>query len=47
MKQQFLKRRNSKTTKEDKDWYSYKDKRWANAETKDGESVGMDTKVCI
>ena len=25
-----------KTTKEDKDWYSYKDKRWANAETKDG-----------
>ena len=25
-----------KTTKEDKDWYSYKDKRWANAETQDG-----------
>ena len=25
-----------KTTKEDKDWYSYKDKKWANAETKDG-----------
>ena len=25
-----------KTTKEDKDWYSYKDKKWANAETQDG-----------
>ena len=25
-----------KTTKEDKDWYSYKDKKWANAETEDG-----------
>ena len=25
-----------KTTKEDKDWYSYENKKWANAETKDG-----------
>ena len=25
-----------KTTREDKDWYSYKDKKWANAETEDG-----------
>ena len=25
-----------KTAKEDKDWYSYKDKKWANAETEDG-----------
>ena len=25
-----------KTTKEDKEWYSYKDKKWANAETQDG-----------
>ncbi len=30
------KRRNNKNKKGDKDWYSYKDKRWANAETKDG-----------
>ncbi len=25
-----------KTTKEDKDWYSYENKKWANSETKDG-----------
>ncbi len=25
-----------KTTKEDKDWYSYENKKWANAETQDG-----------
>ena len=25
-----------KTIKEDKDWYSYENKKWANAETKDG-----------
>ena len=35
------------TNSEDEQWYSYGEKKWANAQTKDRKYVGMDTKICI